>query len=224
MNRRFNNRNYDNNDQRQNNRFQNPNNKQQRPTNNQRRRQNNNNNNQQQRPTNNQRRRHNNNNNQQQNNNQSQHQLNTEWTVYIHDTHDRDWSLESYKMVFTIKTIEDFWTFFNNVHNYQRFQFFIMRNKIKPTYEEPENKNGGSYSYMVQGRDVNETLVHVVAKMIGEQLVNPESFGEIKGISLVPKKGISILKIWLKNKNNPLELDTYDIQGLRNGRFQPHKF
>ena len=154
----------------------------------------------------------------------NQHVLNTHWNVYVHDVTDRDWSLSSYKNIFKIETIEDFWVLFGHIQNYQKFQFFIMRGDIKPTYEDPENKNGGSYSYMIQGREVNETFVHVLAKMIGEQLVSPELFNEIKGISLVPKKGISILKIWLKNKNNPLELDINDIPGLRNGRFQPHKF
>jgi len=213
---RYNNR---NNNQQQKPRYNNRNNNQQQKP----RYNNRNNNNQQQKPRYNNR---NNNKNQKQRkrNLSNQQVLNTKWTIYVHNVMDRDWSMASYKKVYTIETIEDFWIFFANFHDFQKFQFFMMRGDIMPTYEDEANKNGGSYSYMIKGREVNKTFIHVLAKMIGEQLVEAKDFDEIKGISLVPKKGISILKIWLKNKENPLELNTNDIQGLQNGRFQAHKF
>jgi hypothetical protein len=152
------------------------------------------------------------------------HQLNTHWTIYVHDINDRDWSLQSYKNVFTMRTLEDFWVFFSNYHDYQRFQFFIMRGDIKPTYEDPANIDGGSFSYMVPGKEVNHTIEYLSAKMVAEQLVSTDITHEIKGISLVPKRGISILKIWLQYKNKPHHLAIEEIQGLKNGRFQPHKF
>ena len=137
---------------------------------------------------------------------------------------DRDWSMASYKKVYTVETIEDFWVFFGNFHDFQKFQFFMMRGDIMPTYEDEANKNGGSWSYMIPGRQVNESFVHTAAKMIGEQLVGVKDFNEIKGLSVVPKRGISILKVWLKNKKKPLELKVEEIKGLTNGRFQAHKF
>jgi len=213
---RYNNR---NNNQQQKPRYNNRNNNQQQKP----RYNNRNNNNQQQKPRYNNR---NNNKNQKQRkrNLSNQQVLNTKWTIYVHNVMDRDWSMASYKKVYTIETIEDFWIFFANFHDFQKFQFFMMRGDIMPTYEDEANKNGGSYSYMIKGREVNKTFVHTAAKMIGEQLVEAKDFDEIKGLSVVPKKGISILKIWLKNKENPLELNTNDIQGLQNGRFQAHKF
>ena len=101
--------------------------------------------------------------------------------------------------------------------------FFMMRGNIEPVYEDPENLKGGSWSYIVPGREVNDTFVHVLSKMIGETLVNSKDFDEIKGISLVPKKGTSILKVWLKNNDNPLELNVSEIDSLKSGRFQKHK-
>ena len=214
---RFNNR---NNNQQQKPRY---NNKRYNKNQTQKPRYNNRNNNQKQKPRYNNR---NNNQNQKprKRNLSNQQVLNTKWTIYVHDVMDRDWSMASYKKVYTIETIEDFWIFFANFHDFQKFQFFMMRGDIMPTYEDEANKNGGSYSYMIKGREVNKTFVHTAAKMIGEQLVEAKDFDEIKGLSVVPKKGISILKIWLKNKENPLELNTNDIQGLQNGRFQAHKF
>ena len=128
------------------------------------------------------------------------------------------------KKVYTIETIEDFWIFFGNFHDFQKFQFYVMRGDILPTYEDEANLNGGSYSYMIPGREVNKSFVLLMAKMIGEQLVAAVNHDEIKGVSLVPKKGLSVLKVWMKNKNNPLCLNVGDINGLTRGRFQPHKF
>ena len=151
------------------------------------------------------------------------HKLNTSWTIYIHNIHDKDWSLESYKKVFTIRTIEDFWVFFSNFTRFREFNFYIMRGNIKPVYEDKLNINGGSYSYIVQGKEVRETLIHVLMKMIGETLINVNHHRQITGVSLVPKRGTSILKIWISNKKKLMELNINDISGLTSQRFQSHK-
>lgn len=150
--------------------------------------------------------------------------LNTEWKLYIHNLTEKDWSLDSYKHVTTMKTIEDFWTFFNNYKDFRKFNFYFMRNNIKPVYEDPENQNGYSYSYIIPGRKVTDTFVDILVKMVTENLLDDRNAYEICGVSLTPKlKGISILKIWLKNKDNVLTLRT-DNENLINGRFQLHKF
>lgn len=150
--------------------------------------------------------------------------LNSTWKIYIHNLTETDWSLNSYKLVYEMKTIKDFWTFFNNVKDFRNFNFYIMRDNIKPIYEDPQNKNGYSYSYIIPGRKVTNTFVDVLVKMVSENLLNDYNAYEICGISLTPKlKGISILKVWLKNKNNVLKLNLRN-ENLINGRFQQHKF
>ena len=157
------------------------------------------------------------------NTNNKTHKLNSKWTIYIHDIKERDWSLESYKKVFEIYTIEDFWLFFDNFQNFRHYMFFFMRNDIKPVYEDKENLKGGSWSYSISGRDVNETFLYVLSKVIGEILL-VDNDNKITGLSLVPKKGFSILKIWLKYKNKSLKINTNDIYSLKGGRFNGHKF
>lgn len=150
--------------------------------------------------------------------------LNSPWKIYIHNLTEKDWSLDSYKFVYQIETISDFWTFFNQVKDFRKFNYYVMRGDIKPVYEDPENKNGYSYSYIIPGRKVTETFVDVLVKMLSENLVDEYNSYELCGISLTPKiKGISILKIWLKNKDNVLQLNLNN-ENLMNGRFQLHKF
>ena len=149
--------------------------------------------------------------------------LNTHWTIYIHNTSETDWTLESYKKVYVIKKISDFWTFFNNFDDFQKFNFYIMRGNIKPVYEDINNTNGYSYSYIIPGRKVNETFIHCLVEMMCEKLVDIQHHNEVCGVSLVPKpNGISIFKVWMKNKTNVLKLKIIN-ENLINGRYQDHK-
>ncbi|SVA26956.1 uncharacterized protein METZ01_LOCUS79810 [marine metagenome] len=149
--------------------------------------------------------------------------LNTHWTIHIHNTSETDWTLESYKKVYVIKKISDFWTFFNNFTDFQKFNFYVMRGDIKPVYEDINNTNGYSYSYIIPGRKVNETFIHCLVEMMCEKLVDIQHHNEVCGVSLVPKpNGISIFKVWMRNKNNALKLKIID-PNLINGRYQDHK-
>ena len=89
--------------------------------------------------------------------------------------------------------------------------------------EDVQNQNGASYSYIVPGRNVHQTFLDVLIKIIGETLVKTENYNEVTGVSLVPKRGSSCLKIWLRNRDNQVKLKVNDIHELKNGRFQIHK-
>lgn len=143
--------------------------------------------------------------------------LNTYWTIYFHNLTDTDWSLKSYKKVFVVHTIEDFWIFFNNFTRYRSYMIFIMRENIKPIYEDPLNQNGGSFSYVLRGKITKDMYLDTLMRMIGETLVPTQFHRNINGISLVPKKH-NILKIWTKNKNKNLKIQSK----LKMGRFNLH--
>ena len=98
-----------------------------------------------------------------------------------------------------------------------------MRGDIKPVYEDKNNTNGYSYSYIIPGRKVNQTFIHCLAEMLCENLVDIKNYNEVCGVSLVPKpNGISIFKVWMRNKTNVLKLKIVD-DNLINGRYQDHK-
>ena len=150
--------------------------------------------------------------------------LNTPWTIYMHEIFDKNWDMDSYKEVWKINTILDFWTFFNNFRNLGGYQFFMMRGNAKPMYEDPVNKEGGSYSYVIPGQNVFDTSLFVMMKMIGETILDESvDFSNVTGLSLVPKRSTSILKVWIKNKENKVELKL-DNPNLKNCRYQDHKF
>jgi hypothetical protein len=130
------------------------------------------------------------------------HLTNTPWNIYAQDKMDEDFTNESYKQCFTIKTLEDMWIFFNGVNDFSRHQFYIMRNDIAPQYEVPENINGGTCSYIVDNLPaVTDTLIELTVRAISENLVSKKNSKQITGIYMNPKKHGANIKIWVQNYN-----------------------
>ena len=160
--------------------------------------------------------------------NSESHIINDYWHIYAHDKRDTDFTNDSYEKCFTIETLEDFWLFFNNVNDFTRHQFYIMRKNIQPRYEVPENINGGTLSYLIlQTVDVKPTLIQIVLRMICEKIVtNKRYYDEITGIYLNPKQDGANLKIWFKDfkwlQNNISSLRVTDIKTLKSQRLSKH--
>ena len=127
--------------------------------------------------------------------------LNTYWTLWFHDSIN-DWTINGYTKLLTINTIKDFLYFLN--HNYllggvNNNHFFLMREEIKPIWEDNLNKDGGCISIKVEVSNVEETWEKLSTYIISESI--PDSLN-INGISICIKNpNYSIIQIWLKEKN-----------------------
>ena len=160
-------------------------------------------------------------------NNSDQHFTNTIWNIWAHDKADTDFTNDSYKKCYTIKTFEDFWVFFNNVNDFSRHQFYIMRKNIAPIYEVPENIHGGACSFLITNiHKVQETLIKTCIRVISENLVPPKHYAQITGIYLNPTKNGANLKIWFSNfewlQDNIGCLVIDDIKTLTSKRISKH--
>ena len=73
------------------------------------------------------------------------------WTLYAHLPHDTDWSIDSYKVISTITSVEQAIAIYKNIPDKmsQNCMMFLMRNNIKPIWEDVNNRKGGSFSYKV---------------------------------------------------------------------------
>lgn len=136
----------------------------------------------------------------------------TPWTVWVHKSDCNVWTEDSYTNIYVINNIGSFWRFFNNFHmlDKSRNQFFIMRNKIKPIWEDNENKKGGICSIKLDctskyGRsDIGvEAMVCISLLVMNETLVTPNS-DEINGISYSIKNRSVLIKLWTKNYANKI--------------------
>ena len=146
------------------------------------------------------------------------HPLNTSWILWYHQPDDMNWDTNSYKEVCKISSIEDFWLIYNNIKSSQieNGMFFLMRENVFPRWEDSKNKNGGCWSFKVEKKKVYSIWLDLCICITGEKIMsNIDDTTYINGVSISPKKGFSIIKIWISDKNkNKKSLLSRDIDFL----------
>ena len=127
------------------------------------------------------------------------------WNFYIHYSDNKNWDLDSYIDLITIKSIEQAILFEEQLSCkvLQKCMIFIMKDVISPTWEDPKNKNGGCFSYKINNKVLYKVFKLLYFSLITDNITsNPDLSKKINGITispkntLTPKKNFSILKIW----------------------------
>ena len=135
--------------------------------------------------------------------------LKSEWNVWYH--YDKDnWKLSGYKKIFTIKTINDFWSLYNNwdkTGGITSKHFFLMKNDVTPIWEDANNVHGGCWSFKINEDQAEELWENLSTYLVSNELC-PTVADEIVGLSICLKKNNNtVVKIWNKNsKNSTLKL------------------
>ena len=135
---------------------------------------------------------------------------NASWTLYFHDPEDTDWTQTSYKVVGSFNSFTDLWATFAHIGEAKILagMFFMMRDPFPPLWENRVNIRGGSYSIKVPEKSAHETYCRYVAAGI-MQMIGKNKANNIVGVSISPKKGFHILKLWnveAKVHNNPADV------------------
>lgn len=130
--------------------------------------------------------------------------LNDVWNLYFHDPYDVNWSNESYILLTTIASVDDFWKHHLCLkQNIPKGMFFIMRDGIFPSWDSSANINGGCLSIKVLKENLADFWEDLVIKMLGETIVKESHvntvWNSVNGLSTSPKKHFCIIKIWLKD-------------------------
>ncbi len=149
------------------------------------------------------------------------------WTLYFHDPEDSSWTPESYKRIGSFTSFPDLWATLNRIGEpkFLTGMFFVMRDPYPPLWENRANIRGGSYSIKVPEKVAYETFSRYVAAGILGLLARDEG-NQIVGVSVSPKKGFHILKIWntdSKVYHKPAEINLYgDGMILTDVIYKPH--
>jgi translation initiation factor 4E len=146
------------------------------------------------------------------------HKLLNKWTIWAHLPHDTDWSVNSYKNIYTVNTVEDAIAITETIPDVlvKNCMLFIMREGIRPVWEDPLNRNGGCFSYKIANKNVYDVWRDLSYVLMGETISSQETFVScVTGITISPKKNFCIIKIWMKNcvNQNPT-IVTQDVNGL----------
>ena len=157
------------------------------------------------------------------------YKLNTGWDLWYHSIENSNWGNDSYKSLYKIRNLHDIHFLKENIQqNYlQNGMFFVMREDIFPTWEDPDNRLGGCISFKVLSNDILDSWNKLFLNLISENIsLNEKDFYEINGISISPKKEFNIIKIWLRNDTNEFknlvkEIDPYFK--LENSLYKKHE-
>jgi hypothetical protein len=141
-----------------------------------------------------------------------QHPLNTRWVVWYHNPSDQNWTMDSYKDILELHSIEDFLVLKNSwkvcLPEVHEGMYFMMRKTesgypILPMWEDEYNKNGGVWSFKINKEEAETVWFKLCTYMLGENVCNKvDDCKYINGISISPKKNFCIVKIW--NSDNKM--------------------
>lgn len=139
--------------------------------------------------------------------------LNDIWAFYFHDPYNIDWNINSFKLITTISSIEDFIKLYLTYKDIIfKCMFFIMREHILPIWEDENNKNGGCFSLKIYKEEINDKFFEISSLLLGEKLgLRDEISNNINGISISPKKNYYIIRIWIKDNKFAIK-QNYNIE------------
>jgi hypothetical protein len=144
--------------------------------------------------------------------------LKNKWNLWAHLPQDSDWTVKSYRLISSIKTLEDAIVMTETTPEplIKACMLFVMKDGIAPMWEDPKNRNGGSFSYKVSNKNVCDVWRELNYVLVGETISNISSFVScVTGITISPKKNFCIIKIWMSNcdNQNPANVTT-EVKGL----------
>jgi hypothetical protein len=135
------------------------------------------------------------------------------WTLYFHDPEDSSWTADSYKSIGSFKTFPELWSTIARIGEAKLLtgMYFLMRDPYPPLWENRVNIRGGSYCIKVPEKSTAETFSRYMAAGI-LSMVSTDQANQIIGVSISPKKGFHILKLWnveSKKYHKPTEINIY---------------
>lgn len=120
--------------------------------------------------------------------------LSNEWCIWFHRVDDPSWDIQSYRKIFSFRTVCECWQMLNHLPSISAGMFFVMKAGILPIYEDKENMHGSMYSFRIAKRKFHEAWQDVICAAIGNTLY-PDS-DSVTGVSCNPKN--NVIKLWLK--------------------------
>jgi len=156
------------------------------------------------------------------------HPLYDKWVLWAHLPHDTDWSINSYKNIMNITSVEHMLSLYSVIPDklVKNCMLFMIRDGITPTWEDPNNREGGCFSFKVANKSVPQVWQNLSFMLVGETLSNNHKMLRIiNGITISPKRSFCIIKIWLKtcDVQSPETLTTIPGLSIQGCIFKRHK-
>lgn len=130
----------------------------------------------------------------------NEYNFKNKWNVLIHYNFDKNWKLESYLFLMNIINNQNFWEFFNNFENlnYIDNQFFVMKDKCSPMWEDLPN--GANIVMSIKTLKVSSVIdiwINICAKFFTNYIDTDKLY--VKGIVFNMKYDLINIKIIVDN-------------------------
>lgn len=126
-------------------------------------------------------------------------ELASQWTVFFHDYENTSWNHESYEKLVVLRTIPQFWTFYDIIRTkLQAGMFFVMKENHFPRWDA-DMVGHARYHFLsvkVIKAKVEYCAEHILIRLLSEQLYPPDP-SVVRGVSISPKKHFCIFKVWI---------------------------
>ena len=154
--------------------------------------------------------------------------LHDQWSLYHHFPSDKNWTLSGYTILANhIDSVEKVIDIKNhltdNIIKYS--MLFLMRSNVTPLWEDPQNINGGCFSYKVINKYVIDVWKTLMCLVCGESLfLTPEENMHVNGITISPKKNFCIIKIWMNSSElqDPSRITSIEFLTKNGVMFKKH--
>jgi hypothetical protein len=125
-----------------------------------------------------------------------------DWSLWYHSINDNNWKNSSYKKMLDINNFFDYKFIIDNFkqNHYQNGMFFCMKDDIFPTWEDPNNRQGGCLSFKVYSKNIVNEWDTLLLKCITNSILKNKK-NIINGISISPKKEFNIVKVWFSENS-----------------------
>lgn len=138
-------------------------------------------------------------------------QLSCNWTLWAHLPQDPNWSIDSYKLLWEFKTMQDTIAITETLPPglILNGMLFIMRSETLPMWEHENNRNGGCFSYRVSHKYAYDVWKKMTYMLVGGTIsTNKKMVDNINGITISLKKNFCVIKIWMKTNllQNPEDI------------------
>ncbi|OLL24746.1 Eukaryotic translation initiation factor 4E-1 [Neolecta irregularis DAH-3] len=110
---------------------------------------------------------------------------------------------ELLKEVITFDSVEEFWGVYNNIAKTSELahksDYHLFKAGVRPEWEDPQNKNGGKWSYQFKSQrlQVDELWLHAMLGAIGETLER-ENDDEVMGVVVNVRRGFCRIGLWTR--------------------------
>ena len=145
------------------------------------------------------------------------HLTSNRWSLWFHKINDKSWTLDSYKKIADIDSIEKYKYYYSKIESFVSGMFFLMKNDIIPLWEDKNNINGGIVTYKVPKKLVLNIWEELTMAIIGNSLTEKiEDHKFVNGISISPKINNCIIKIWINKSSMLTKIKFTDILLFKN--------